>query len=163
MLIMPYLMPTADSTPVRNSLVFIGQSGAGPTRGLDALLIAINQADSSGWYSSTLQLQLTSLQFCELCRRVPTLHLTVETAMHDLVWKDYDTRVPTLRPLILTWRRPFFYLNVFSRKALARLQQLKFEGYFEEETENIVWLLSLQKLTFGNRFNQTIDRVAWPT
>ena len=56
---------------------------------------------------------MTSLQFCELCRSVPTLHLTVGTAMHDLVWTDssssdlevkerYDTRVPTLRPLILT-------------------------------------------------------------
>ncbi|CAM9155939.1 unnamed protein product, partial [Ascophyllum nodosum] len=126
------------------------RAGTGPTRCLDAFLIALTRDDGSGWFSSTLQLQLTSLQFCELCRSVPTLHLTVGTAMHDLVWTDspssdlevkklYDTRVPTLRPLILTWRLPRFRLNVFSRKALATLQQLKFGSYFNEEMNDIVW------------------------
>ncbi|CAM9842659.1 unnamed protein product, partial [Ascophyllum nodosum] len=120
------------------------RAGAGPTRCLDAFLIALTPDDSSGWFSSTLQLQLTSLQFCELCRSVPTLHLTAETAMHDLVWTDspssdlevkkrHDTRVPTLRPLLLTWRLPLFRLNVFLRKALATLQQLEFGSYFNEE------------------------------
>ncbi|CAM9968500.1 unnamed protein product, partial [Ascophyllum nodosum] len=53
------------------------RAGTGPTRCLDAFLIALNQADSSGWYLSTLQLQLASLKVCELCRSVSTLHLTV--------------------------------------------------------------------------------------
>ena len=106
-MLITYLMPTADSTTVRNFLFFIEQPGEEPTRCLDAFLIVLTRDDSSGWFSSTLQLQLTSLQFCELCRSVPTLHLTVGTAMHDLVWTDspssdlevkerYDTRVPTL-------------------------------------------------------------------
>ncbi|CAM9961395.1 unnamed protein product, partial [Ascophyllum nodosum] len=34
-----------------------------PSRCLDAFSIALNQADSSGWYSSTSQLQLASLEF----------------------------------------------------------------------------------------------------
>ena len=154
-------------------LIFIKQPGAGPTRCLDAFLVALGRDDSSGWFSSTLELQLTSLRFCELCRSVPALHLTVGTAMHDLVWTDspssdlevkerYDTRVPTLRPLILTWRLPRFCLNGFSRKAFATLQQLKFGDHFNEEMNDIVWLSSLQQLTFGGRFKQPLDRVAWP-
>ena len=93
--------------------------------------------------------------------------------MHDLVWTDspssdlevkklYDTRVPTLRPLILTWRLPRFRLNVFSRKALATLQQLKFGSYFNEEMNDIVWLSSLQQLTVGSCFDLAIDEVTWP-
>ena len=93
--------------------------------------------------------------------------------MHDLVWTDspssdlevkkrHDTRVPTLRPLLLTWRLPLFRLNVFLRKALATLQQLEFGSYFNEEMNDIVWLSALQQLTVGSRFNLAIDEVTWP-
>ena len=60
----------------------------GPSRCVGAFSIALNQAGSSGWFSSTLQLQLASLQFCVLCRSVSTLHLIVEDGMHTLLLED---------------------------------------------------------------------------
>ena len=151
----------------------VEQPGAGPTRCLDAFLIALNQADSSGWYLLTSQLQLASLKVCELCRSVSTLHLTVENCLHALACADSTasdlkvkklrgTRVPTLRPLLLTWKLPLFCLNRFSSKALANIKKLMFGKHFNEEINDIRWLSSLEQLTFGQGFNQAIDSVCWP-
>ncbi|CAN0006917.1 unnamed protein product, partial [Ascophyllum nodosum] len=110
---------------------------AGPSRCLDAFSIALHQADSSGWYSSTFQLQLASLQFCVVCRTVSTLHLIVENDKYTSLFDDAPasdikpkkprrTRVPTLRPFKLTWKLPVSVLRRFSSEALAKLQQLTF-------------------------------------
>ena len=124
-------------------------SVAGPSRCLDAFSTALNQADSSGWYSSTLQLQLASLQFCVMCRSVSTLHLIVKDNIHALLLEDAPasddkvkklrrTRVPTIRPLILAWKIPVTYLRRFSSQVLGNVKEL----------------------AFGNRFNDKIDDAA---
>ena len=153
---------------------------AGLTRSLDAFSIALNQADSSGWYSSTMQLQLASLQFCVMCRSVSTLHLVVIDDRQTLPFEDAPTstvnveklrrtRVPNVCPLILTWKLPAFYLKRFSSKALAYVKQLTFRDAFEDKVDDVAWppslqrlTPSLQRLTFGHRFNQTVDGFVWP-
>jgi len=80
----------------------------GSSRCLDAFSIALNQTDSSHWYTSTLRLQLVSLQFCIFCRSVPREHLIVDDSVRNEVWMDTPTggrnvkprvtRVPALRP-----------------------------------------------------------------
>lgn len=47
---------------------------------LDAFIVALSQAcegNGKHWYTSTLQLQLTSLELCSACRSVPTLDVKV--------------------------------------------------------------------------------------
>ncbi|CAN0415709.1 unnamed protein product, partial [Ascophyllum nodosum] len=143
----------------------------GPSRCVDAFSIALNQADSSGWYSSTLELQLASLQFCVVCRNVSTLHLIVKNGMETLLLDDAPTsdvkvktpcrtRVPTLRPLILTWKLPIQAIDGVVWP--ASLQRLTFGEYFNQAIDGVVWPASLQRLTFGEYFNQAIDGVVWP-
>ena len=116
----------------------------GPSRCVDAFSIALNQAGRSGWISSTLQLQLASLQFCVLCRSVSTLHLIVKEGMHTLLLEDAPasgvkvkeplrTRVPIIRPLILTWKHPVSCFTQFSSEAFANVQQLTFGYRFNDE------------------------------
>ena len=105
-----------------------------------------------------------------------TFHLTVENNMHVLLWADspasdlevkkrHDTRVPTFRPLILTWRLPLFRPNIFSSSALENLQQLQqptVRNNSDLAIGEVAWPVSLQRLTFGCRFSQEIDGVVWP-
>ena len=125
------MIPIADKT----SNFCVDHFVTGPNRCLDAFSIALNQADSSGWYSSTLQLQLASLQFCRVCRSVSTLHLTVTDDIHTLLLEDAPasdvrakklrrTRVPTFQPLILTLNRPVSCLRRLSKETLANVVQL---------------------------------------
>ncbi|CAM9960933.1 unnamed protein product, partial [Ectocarpus sp. 12 AP-2014] len=51
------------------------------SRCLDAFVVALGQVYHAGedrrWYTSTLELQLASLDFCRACRNVPTLRMRV--------------------------------------------------------------------------------------
>ena len=81
------------------------------------------------------------------------------------VKKRHDTRVPTFRPLILTWRLPLFCPNTFSRNALENLQQLQqptVRNNSDLAIGEVAWPVSLQRLTFGCRFSREIDGVVWP-
>lgn len=49
----------------------------------------LNQACRGGekrWYTSTLELQLASLELCRACRRVPTLHVLVYPRTLRTLW-----------------------------------------------------------------------------
>ncbi|CAM9679854.1 unnamed protein product, partial [Ectocarpus sp. 8 AP-2014] len=54
--------------------------GVDRSRWLDALVVALDQAYGGRrqWYTSTKELQLTSLGVCRACRNVPTLHLQIK-------------------------------------------------------------------------------------
>ncbi|CAN0521524.1 unnamed protein product, partial [Ectocarpus sp. 12 AP-2014] len=93
----------------------------GRTRCLDAFVVALSQACEGGkkrWYSSTLELQLTSLDLCRACRSTSILHVrvndqtprslwtsrTAQTRPNTRSWKLLiSSRVPVLRALRLTW------------------------------------------------------------
>lgn len=93
---------------------------AGPSRCLDAFLVALNQApDTDEWYTTTVQLQLASPEFCAACRSVPTLHLRVDKHTPTRLRSDGDAsssteegesagngvvaRVPVIRARKVTW------------------------------------------------------------
>lgn len=95
-------------------------------RCLDAFIVALSQAcEGKGkhWYSSTLELQLTSLEFYRACRSVPTLDVSVNDRTPRELWAPRGTqtesnahesnkkarisrRVPALRGVCLTWAPP---------------------------------------------------------
>ena len=155
------MMPTCNKT----LLFCVDHSLVGPSRCLDAFTIALNQVNSSsGWYSSTLQLQLASLQFCVVCRSVSTLHLLVKDGMPTLMFEDAPvsdvkvkkgrcTRVPAIQPLILTLELSV-WLSRFSSETLANVAQLTLLEGFNDELNDVAWPSSLQQLTFGEGFNQ---------
>ena len=62
---------------------------AGPSRRLDAFILALSQACGGGekrWCASTLELHLVSLEFCKACRSVPMLHVRVEDEAPRSLW-----------------------------------------------------------------------------
>ncbi|CAM9580887.1 unnamed protein product [Ectocarpus sp. 13 AM-2016] len=92
------------------------------SRCLDAFIVALSQACEGGgkqWYASTLELQLTSLDFCRACRSVPTLDVAVDKHTPRSLWAPHTTqtrpitrsskvarissRVPAVRAAGLTW------------------------------------------------------------
>ncbi|CAN0122972.1 unnamed protein product, partial [Ascophyllum nodosum] len=155
------------------SLLCFDPSWTDPNRCLNAFNIALYQADGKGWYTSTLQLQLASLQFCVLCRSVSTLHVTIKRRIRARVWKDVPTsdgkvkktritRVPVLQPLKLTWRLPVSRLGHCSSKVLANVEQLTL-GDRNDEIDEVTWPSGLRTLIFGLNFNHSIDGIAWPS
>ncbi|CAM9496259.1 unnamed protein product, partial [Scytosiphon promiscuus] len=64
---------------------------SGQGRGLDAVLVTLNQTietggRGAGWFVSTLELQRSSLDICRLCRSFPTLHVHVEDKTPRSLW-----------------------------------------------------------------------------
>ena len=43
------------------------------------------------------------------------------------------------------------------------MQQLTFGPDFDQSIDDVVWPPSLQQLTFGHNFNQPVINVVWPT
>ncbi|CAM9414703.1 unnamed protein product [Scytosiphon promiscuus] len=63
----------------------------GESRCLDAFAVALSQAharreEEGAWYTSTLELQLASVDFCRACRGVPTLHVRVLGGTPPTLW-----------------------------------------------------------------------------
>ncbi|CAN0191062.1 unnamed protein product, partial [Ectocarpus sp. 6 AP-2014] len=92
----------------------------GYSRFMDALTVALNQAydsragdcDNVRWFTSTLDLQLASLDLCRACRSVPTLlvkidHDTPRSLWTPTVYGGADSapsgRVPPLRAHGVKW------------------------------------------------------------
>ena len=90
---------------------------------------------------------------------IHTLLLEDAPASDVKVKKLRRTRVPTIRPLILTWKIPVSYFKRFSSQALANVKQLTFGNRFNDKIDDAAWLSSLQRLTFGHDFNQAVDVV----
>lgn len=104
---------------------------------LRLLLAALRQACEEGgqrWYASTtLELQLASLEFCRACRNVPTLHVRVEDDAPRSLGSPPDemntrssekgrisSRVPVVRVVRLTWSLPLEVLvKECSHRALS--------------------------------------------
>ncbi|CAM9755300.1 unnamed protein product [Ectocarpus sp. 12 AP-2014] len=143
---------------------------------LSALIVALNETcDGTSWYTSTKELQLTSLEFCTACRNYPTVHLTVntETPRRMLAAADIPpphpsrlgwTRVPRIRARRVTWniqteeelRTPIF--------ALTDVDYLEFGRAFEGSLDAVVWLRRLKTIEFQweSPFNGPIHLVKWP-
>lgn len=112
-------------------------STPGQNRCVEILAIALDQLCHGGercWNTSTLELQLVSLEICGACRRVPHLHVrrVDEGITHSLLarreaqaapdMKGSDagalSRVPVIRALRLTWELP---LEVLVQNTAAEL------------------------------------------
>ena len=146
-------------------------SRTGPSLCLDALRIALSQVGGSGWYTSTLQLQLASLQVCALCWDVRPLHFTVGLDAPHWVWEGAvtsdgvvkrlrNTRVPTFQPRGVLWKLPISLLRQFSSELLANVQELKFWNSFKVKIDGAVLPASLQNLNRNS--DQPEAGIAWP-
>lgn len=92
---------------------------------LSAFIVALSQTGKrgeKGWMSSTLELQLASLDFCRACRSVPTLRVSVDPQTPCSIWlapkaraaphtrsskEDcISSRIPVVQAVSLTWQLP---------------------------------------------------------
>ncbi|CAM9142532.1 unnamed protein product [Ectocarpus sp. 12 AP-2014] len=154
------------------------QTSRGPNRNscLNALTVALNETcDGKSWYTSTKELQLTSLEFCMACRNHQTLHLSVDAQTPRRLLAAADappthqtglayTRVPRLRARCVTWdiataaelRIPIF--------AMTGVDCLEFGNAFGGSLEAVAWPRRLKRIEFcySSPFNRPIDQVEWP-
>ncbi|CAN0056486.1 unnamed protein product, partial [Ectocarpus sp. 6 AP-2014] len=142
---------------------------------LNALIVALDETcDGKSWYTSTMELQLASLDFCIACRNYQTVHLKVDTEIPRRLLASADappphpkrlfrTRVPRLRARRVTWnmrtavelRNPIF--------ALTDVNCLVFGGVFEGSLEAVAWPRRLKTIDMHDSyFDKPIDLVEWP-
>ncbi|CAM9108795.1 unnamed protein product, partial [Scytosiphon promiscuus] len=127
-----------------------------PTQGsrhsLDALTVAIDQHSPEGWYVSTLQLQLASMQLCLACRRFSTLEVRVEEGTPSCVWarstplSEQGSRVPPLRAVGLTWELDYFLIETARTELTKNLQRLELYSPFLSSVEGMIWPSRLKHL-----------------
>lgn len=160
-----------------------------PSRCLDAVTVALGEAyDGEGWYASTLQLQLVSWSFCEACRAVPTLRVTVDPGTPRRMWAApaaapaaaevegtsrslegagtcQQARVlPPLRPFGVTWHLRGPALKGVSRAFGERLVELVFGPDFNDRVQDIEWPgKRLRSVTFGEETTHpvTLEALEW--
>jgi len=138
--------------------------------------VAINQAGWGGeeksWYTSTLELQLASLEFCRACRNVSTLLVHVDAATPRSLWapdaghsaqqesptSNVLSRVPSVRALGVSWSR----CSVDHLQQMSTPKFLSFGQSFSEPITEVGLPASLLQLSFGECFNQPVLGVAWP-
>eukprot|EP00903_Cladosiphon_okamuranus_P019553 g17984.t1 len=158
------------------------QAQRGPSRCLDAFIVALQQAsDETGswyksqqcWYTSTRQLQLASLEFCTACRSVPTLIVTVEKDTPTRLWMDDParesgsakrlaaTRVPVIRAHAVTWKLSASALRSMGH-VLSKAKRFRLFHYFNGDVRGVTWPRELKGISFGCGFNQPITGVTWP-
>ena len=160
---------------------------AGGSRFVDALLVALGQACDGGkkrWYTSTLELQLVSLELCGACRSIPTLHIRVEALTPAPLWSPRKarrrgqdallavSRVPDVRAAHWTWALPMEFRVMMTDTSLEAameavqwplsLRTISFGDMFNQPISGAVWPPSLQQLSFGYYFNQPVAGVVWP-
>ncbi|CAM9100303.1 unnamed protein product, partial [Hapterophycus canaliculatus] len=151
---------------------------AGRSRCVDALAVVLNAScDGKGWFPSTRQLQLASLQLCVACRSVPSLRLEVDMTVPHRLWVDPSgqgacspghrlqtrpSRVPSARLHTVLWRMPASLL-MWSSGVLADLKCLIFTDEFNDAVDEVVWPRGLRRLSFGRAFNQTVVGTSFPT
>ncbi|CAN0290720.1 unnamed protein product [Scytosiphon promiscuus] len=145
---------------------------------LDALGVVLNQScGGSDWFSSTMELQLASLQVCAACRNVATVTLRVDDAIPRRLLAAADapppdhkrlrsTRVPRLRARRVVWDLPTAVELRRPMYALADATYLRFGEDFGDTLEGVEWprrlcairidcnSVSIRRLTGG---------VVWPT
>ena len=144
----------------------------------EAFAIVLQQGGGEGWYTtSTLQLQLASLELCIICRGIRRLSVRVGRdspagirSLTDLTEppqtrrskRRASSRVPPVLPARLTLDLPSTHY-AWSRLVFpALLRQLSYGREFNRRIAGVVWPASLQQISFGYNFNQPIDGVVWP-
>ena len=152
-------------------------SRVGPSRCLDAFVIALNQACddrvNKRWYTSTKELQLASLEFCTACRSVPTLHVKVEKGTPTRLWMSAAgretrnatrlnaTRVPVIRAHAVTWKLSASALRSMG-DVLSKAKRFMFGDAFNCDVRGVTWPCELEVLRFDDAFSHTITEVTWP-
>ncbi|CAN0193582.1 unnamed protein product, partial [Hapterophycus canaliculatus] len=151
-------------------------------RCLDAITVALNQSwDAKRWYTSTMELQLASLDFCVACRSVPTLHLIVDDDTpsrllrfadgeeHASVARDTPdggrckSRVPRFLARSVTWGVASAERLKSPIGALSKVESFVFGNAFNDRVEGVSWPPRVERLlVFGEFFNQPIEKVEWP-
>lgn len=141
---------------------------------LDAFIVALNQTDREGWYVSTTQLQLASMQFCVACRDSTALHLTVNdsTPQRLLARADassspameapYLTRVPRFRARVVAWHRQSSTELRSPIYSLTDAELFIFDRAFDDTLEGMTWPRRLKWVEFGDSYDQEIERVSFP-
>ena len=144
---------------------------------LDAFIVALGQACEGGkkrWYTSTMELQLVSLEFCRACRSVPTLHVPVKDSTPRSLWPPQSqigasnaiisSRVPAVRAIHLTGELPM----------LLRLQRAEIERWIcceylhlqgsvcAASLLSVVWPRGLKHLVLESGLEACVETISWP-
>ncbi|CAM9160525.1 unnamed protein product [Ectocarpus sp. 8 AP-2014] len=133
-------------------LPVLSSSTHGPTGNpcLEAFAVVLNNTcDGKPWFASTQELQLVSLQLCEACRALNTVHLEADPQIPRTLLAAADApvayptglcsiRVPRLGVVSVAWnmstatelKNPIF--------AFAGVRYLTFGGNFDGALEGVV-------------------------
>lgn len=151
-------------------VIFVHFTGFEHSRCVDAVTVALNQMSGGNiWYTLTKELQLASLQLCEVCRDFTTLALTVdEQTPRSLLASEHPaylswtrmrrSRVPQLRARRVKWslstaaefRRPIY--------ALTETTVMEFGDTFDDTLTDTTAMRSSESLeNFGTRDNSVED------
>ena len=181
---------------------------SGNSRCIDAFTVALNQACPEGekrwslstlerqplsfsskklpkrgeeklWYTSTLELQVVSLELCRACRRVPTVHVRVNDFTPRTLRPPSKprrgepgtcsskvrrtSRVPAVRPLRVTLADlEEFGMMKSAEKWAGPIENMSFDDTFDKGIGGVVWPTSVRTLSLGEGFNQLVNSVVWP-
>ncbi|CBJ31361.1 conserved unknown protein [Ectocarpus siliculosus] len=149
---------------------------AGPSRCLDALIIALNQASGGEWYTSTMQLQLASLELCASCRSMHLLKLNVQHGTPTRLWRGTATtretrsvkrrnvtRVPVVRARTVTWKLPGLALRNMTGDAWSEVTTFSLgPGFDDDLPRGIQWPEKLTLLGLGPGFNRSVEHLSLP-
>lgn len=133
---------------------------------LDAFIVTVNQAHIRGMrrcYTSTLEPQLASMEFCKACRSVPTLHVRIGAQAPRNLWLPPESqtssnspssedcissRVPVVRAHGMTWTLPMEVLvRHVATKLWEWLVRFQLEGSISAASlESVVWPKHLKRL-----------------
>ncbi|CAM9925845.1 unnamed protein product [Scytosiphon promiscuus] len=154
-----------------------GSRGPGQDPTLAAFTVALQQAsDGERWYTSTEELQMTSMQFCVACRSVTTLTLTVNSrtparllaaaadASYSRQKRFCSSLVPRLRARQLVWKLQTANKLRKTTHAFASASSIVFCASFVGSLEGIAWpnRLKLLKFEYFGKYDAPIAGVAWP-
>ncbi|CAN0414325.1 unnamed protein product [Ectocarpus sp. 12 AP-2014] len=162
----------------------------GGSKGLDALIVALNQAcdgQRMRWHTYTLELPLVSLELCGVCRSAQLLHVRVHEDTPPTLWTSrtsrttpsqrnpevcISNRVPPVQAFGWAWKLPMDRLPQRGQRpssCAARvgpvvwppsLKQLVFDD--DMEIIKVSWPASVQQLCLTADFDQPIVGAMWP-
>ncbi|CAM9881290.1 unnamed protein product [Pylaiella littoralis] len=158
-------------------------AGAGERRRLEAFNIALCQAREVGdnyWYSSTLELQVASLDMCGICRAQRALHVNVGIGTPESLWKSTtfepesgtnisqdstSSRVPIVRAGSVSWAHPELpRLSTIVKTTgwLKAVEKITFLTPFYMEDFTVEWPISVRQLSFEVYIVGRVSELPWP-
>lgn len=117
------------------------------SRCLEALTVTVSQASGMRqWYTTTMGLQLASLELCQTCRGSDTVYLRVDgntltsllasvNVLHTKPERRDSSRVPRLRAYRLTWELSSLDLLSIGVDTFAEVEELCFSTSFNGSLE----------------------------